>query len=168
MSLRHAILGLLVRKPSTGYELTGLFDRSVGTSWHASHSQIYPELQKLEVEGLAEVVATGARRSRTWGVTAAGREELRRWLVEAEPDRTQRNESGLRLFLTLLLPPEERRDAYARDLAWVEAQLDSLRAVEQEIADLEDPTTFGPQVEFGLRVNAVIRDWLVEQIDKTD
>ena len=74
MSLRHAVLGLLSLQPSTGYELTQRFDRSLRNAWHASHSQIYPELSKLEAEGLVEVVAEGARRSKTWGATDAGRE----------------------------------------------------------------------------------------------
>src|SRR3954454_9566093 len=103
MSLRHAVLGLLARRPSTGYELTRTFDPSLRPSWHASHSQIYPELGKLERAGLVEVVGRQLRRSKTYGVTDAGRAELRRWLLEAEPDRSQRNESGVRPFRTPLL-----------------------------------------------------------------
>ena len=94
MSLRHAVLGLLERRPSTGYELTRTFDTSLRASWHARHSQIYPELATLESAGLVEVVGRGPRRSKTYGITAAGRTELRRWLVEEEPDRSQRSESG--------------------------------------------------------------------------
>ena len=164
MSLRHAILGLLQRQPSTGYELTRLFDKSLRTSWHASHSQIYPELARLEGDGLVEVVATGPRRSRTWGITDAGRAELRRWVVEAEPDRSQRNESGVRLFLTQLLPPEDRLVAFRRDLAWVEEQIAELETIRDALTDPEDG--FGPQVDFGLRVDATIREWLLEQIER--
>ena len=50
MSLRHAMLGLLTLAPSNGYELTRRFDQSLRNAWHASHSQIYPELAKLEQE----------------------------------------------------------------------------------------------------------------------
>ena len=101
MSLRHAMLGLLATEPATGYELTAKFDKSLGNAWHASHSQIYPELAKLEAEGMVEVIAQGARNSKTWALTDAGREELRHWLVEVEPSRQQRNESALRLFLAV-------------------------------------------------------------------
>ena len=67
MSLRHAVLGMLSVTSCTGYELTQWFDSSLQHAWHASHSQIYPELAKLEAEGLAEVVEEGARRSRRRG-----------------------------------------------------------------------------------------------------
>ncbi len=165
MSLRHAVLGLLARRPSTGYELTRTFDRSLRSSWHARHSQIYPELAKLEAAGLVEVVGRGARRSKTYDITEAGRAELRRWLVEAEPDRSQRSESGLRLFLTPLLEPADRRATYERDLAHVEEELAALEARRAGMQSATEPEVFAPQVELGIRVNNVLRGWLHEQIE---
>jgi PadR family transcriptional regulator AphA len=164
MSLRHAVLGLLARRPSTGYELTQTFDRSLRTSWHASHSQIYPELTRLEAADLVEVVGHGARRSKTYGITAAGRAELRRWLVEVRPDRSQRSESGLRLFLTPLLDPADRRAAYQRDLAQVEQDLAALAELRTVTDSSVDQEVFGPQIDLGLRIDRVLREWLREQI----
>ena len=164
MSLRYAVLGLLARRPSTGYELTQTFDRSLRSSWHARHSQIYPELAKLETADLVEVVGHGARRSKTYAITEAGRAELRQWLVEAEPDRSQRSESGLRLFLTPLLDPADRQTTYQRDLAHVDQELATLEQVRTEVRTAPEPEAFAPQVELGIRINTVIRDWLREQI----
>ncbi len=164
MSLRHAVLGLLARRPSTGYELTRTFDRSLRTSWHASHSQIYPELAKLEAAGLVEVLGHGARRSKTYGITPEGRTELRRWLVEAVPDRSQRSESGLRLFLTPLLEPTDRQSSYKRDLAQVEDDLAALQQLRTDADNAADPEIFAPQIELGIRINHVLQDWLREQI----
>lgn len=164
MSLRHAVLGLLARQPSTGYELTRTFDRSLRTSWHASHSQIYPELAKLEAAGLVEIVGHGARRSKTYGITAAGRAELRRWLVESVPDRSQRNESGLRLFLTPLLDRADRRAAYQRDLAQAEQDLAALVELRAAADHASEQEVFAPQIELGIRIDRAIVDWLHEQI----
>src|SRR4051812_50048874 len=73
MSLPHAVLGLLTLAPSNGYELTRRFDESLSNAWSASHSQIYPELAKLEQAGLVEGGGGGGRGSRTYAATAAGR-----------------------------------------------------------------------------------------------
>lgn len=164
MSLRHAVLGLLARRPSTGYELTRTFDQSLRTSWHASHSQIYPELARLEAVDLVEIVGHGARRSKTYAITTRGRAELRRWLVEAVPDRSQRNESGLRLFLTPLLDPADRRATYERDLAQVEQDLAALAEIRTAAGSAAEQGVFAPQVDLGIRIDQVIRDWLREQI----
>jgi hypothetical protein len=110
------------------------------------------------------VVGHGARRSKTYGITAAGRAELRRWLVEAEPDRSQRSESGLRLFLTPLLDPGDRQATYERDLAHVEQELAALAQVRTGMQSALEPDVFAAQVELGIRMNNVLRDWLREQI----
>ena len=54
MSLRYALLALLRVGPQSGYDLQKQFSLSVGHVWHAPDSQIYPELRKMESEGLVE------------------------------------------------------------------------------------------------------------------
>ena len=51
-TLGYAILGLLADGPQTGYDLTRRMERPVGFYWTARHSQIYPELARLEAAGL--------------------------------------------------------------------------------------------------------------------
>jgi DNA-binding PadR family transcriptional regulator len=159
MSLRHAMLGLLAVEPATGYELTAKFDKSLSNAWHASHSQIYPELAKVEV------IAQGARNSKTWALTGTGRAELRRWLVEVEPSRQQRNESALRLFLApRLLSADDARFALERDLQAVQQQLEDLRAIKRAIDEGEAGSPFEPTVDLGLRMHPVLEQWLRDQL----
>lgn len=165
MSLRHAMLGLLSIEPSTGYALTQRFDQTLANAWHATHSQIYPELARLQADGMVEVVGEGPRQSRTWAVTPAGHEELRRWMTDSEPNRNQRNETALRWFLFALLPDADRRAAVERELAFVESELARLEAIKARIAAAPDPPRFGSTVELGLGINRVMRAWLREQLD---
>ena len=53
IGLAYALLGMLARKPCSGYELMKLLK----LFWQAQHSQIYPLLAKLEKEGLVDVRA---------------------------------------------------------------------------------------------------------------
>ena len=167
MSLRYAVLGLLELAPATGYELTQRFDVSLGSAWHASHSQIYPELAKLEEAGLVEVVGEGARNSRTFAVTAAGRDDLHRWLTEVEPGRNQRNETALRWFLVFRLEPDERRVVLERELAFVEAAA-AERARLAAALDAEGKTGgFRPVLDLAARVDPAMIGWLRDQIEAT-
>jgi DNA-binding PadR family transcriptional regulator len=168
MSLRHSVLGLLAIQPSTGYELTRRFDRTLRNAWHAGHSQIYPELAKLEAAGLVEVIGEGARRSRTWDVTAAGRAELRRWLVEGEPHRAQRNETAVRWFLISLLDPPERRVVLERELAYLEAEAAERRAAVAEGGIAPGRATFAPVLDLADRMDGVMTAWLRDQLAATD
>ena len=166
MSLRYAVLGLLELAPATGYELTQRFDVSLGSAWHASHSQIYPELGKLADAGLVEVVGEGARNSRTFAVTAAGRDDLHRWLTEVEPGRNQRNETALRWFLVFLLPPDQRRTVLEGELAYVEAQLAELRALGAEYDAQGKTGGFRPVMDLGFAMHETMISWLRKQVEE--
>lgn len=83
MSLRYALLSLLLVEPMTGYDLHKQFESSVGHVWHAPDSQIYPELRRMEAAGLlqGEEVAWGPRgKKRQYHVTEAGRQEFQAWM----------------------------------------------------------------------------------------
>jgi PadR family transcriptional regulator, regulatory protein AphA len=166
VSLRYAVLGMLAVQPATGYDLARRFDASLSRSWAASHSQIYPELGHLNDEGLVEVVGEGPRRSRTYAVTEKGREALRDWLLNSEPNRAQRNETGVRWFLMPLLAPEDRIAVLEREIANADAFRAELEAVAEQLDAMESPHPFRPTVELGLRTGAVMRQWLQEQLDQ--
>jgi DNA-binding PadR family transcriptional regulator len=168
VSLTHALLGLLASRPGTGYELRQRFGASLGSAWHASHSQIYPELSRLEEHGLVEVVGHGARRSRTWAVTSDGRDELRRWLVETEPNRDVRNEPLLRGFLLFLLEPADRVVILRRELAEAERQGVELAQTAAHLDADDVAPTFRPIVDLGQRSNVVLQKWLREQLGDAD
>lgn len=83
MSLRYALLALLSVEPMTGYDLYKHFESSVGYVWHAPDSQIYPELRRMEADGLleGEDVRWGQRgQKRQYHITDAGREAFRAWM----------------------------------------------------------------------------------------
>src|ERR1700754_4310040 len=107
MSLRYALLGALADSPRTGYALLKPFEQSFAYAGPASHSQIYPELARLLEAGLIEQAGTGARGSKTYAITDAGLEDVRRWLRETDPDRRGRGEAAVRTFFLLLRAPGE-------------------------------------------------------------
>ena len=48
--LPYIILGLLQERPLTGKEITHQFKNEIGEFWKASHSQIYPELTRMQAD----------------------------------------------------------------------------------------------------------------------
>jgi PadR family transcriptional regulator, regulatory protein AphA len=100
VSLRHAALALLSAQPMTGYELIRYFDDTVGLMWSASDSQLYPELRRMEEEGLirGETVPRGERgEKRRYSITPRGRAELRAWVSRPIPYPPERNAHRLQI-----------------------------------------------------------------------
>ncbi|HEX5926760.1 MAG TPA: PadR family transcriptional regulator [Baekduia sp.] len=125
--LRHALLGLLADRPMSGYELAQRFEASVGSTWSAGHSQIYPELNRLADEGLVAAGEPGPRGRKTYAITDEGRDTIRTWLAETDPDRTVRDEAALRTFFLWLMTPDDARAHVEGELAAAQETLEALR-----------------------------------------
>jgi DNA-binding PadR family transcriptional regulator len=128
MSLRHALLALLEAGPMTGYELAKRFDVSVDHLWHAPHSQIYPELRKMEAVGLVEAESRprGERATkRPYSLTAAGARELVDWVRRQEPAPPVREPAYLKSTYFEYGSLDETREQFRR-------HRDHYRAVQEQ------------------------------------
>lgn len=149
MSLRHALLALLDAEPMTGYSLARHFDKSAAYVWHAPHSQIYPELRKLEAEGL--ITSTAERRGeggikRTYELTAFGQAELRRWVREVAPIPPQRDTAYLKAVYFEYADFADARRQFQAHLVHYEHQQ---RNWEAHVAQLERRDTDLLRLRFG-------------------
>lgn len=84
MALRHAVLAALLDGEASGYELAKRFDVSVANFWSATPQQLYRELERLHQDGLLRARAVQQQRrptKRIFALTAAGREELRDFVL---------------------------------------------------------------------------------------
>jgi DNA-binding PadR family transcriptional regulator len=161
MSLRHALLGALADRPSNGYALLKHFEQSFAYAWPASHSQIYPELARLQEEGLIEETETGPRGSRTYALTEPGLAEIRRWLRETEPDRRVRSDAALRIFFLWLLEPEEAGAALEREHAYWRERLDEFERIREEpTAATREARCLRLALEGGIRTTEARLEWL--------
>jgi DNA-binding PadR family transcriptional regulator len=82
--LGYALLGLIQRKPSSGYDLRKLFAETAMGNYSSSPGAIYPALERLEAQGLVLGMVkdtAGLRRRRLYRLTAKGSAELRKWLA---------------------------------------------------------------------------------------
>ncbi|MBZ8178342.1 PadR family transcriptional regulator [Corynebacterium poyangense] len=99
MSLRNSLLALLASGPLTGYDASKHFSDSVVNVWHASDSQIYPELRRMEAEGLVEAQEVpwgpnGATKNE-YNLTHSGFAELENW--QSEPTEYPTTRDPMRL-----------------------------------------------------------------------
>lgn len=82
-TLRYILLGLLSKKSMSGYELNRSFKNEIGEFWQAKHSQIYPELAKMEERGIIEheVEITGMKlEKKIYRLTEEGKILLNEWI----------------------------------------------------------------------------------------
>lgn len=133
MSLPHALLTALAERPSSGSDLAGRFDRSIGYFWHATHQQIYRELARMEqagwIESLPEETTRG--RKRAYRLLPAGRKELKCWTALGDAPAPLRDELMVRLRADAAVGPTGLAKDVRRRLKMHQDMLAQYRAIEQ-------------------------------------
>jgi PadR family transcriptional regulator, regulatory protein AphA len=160
------ILGLLAHGPRSGYEIKAAVDRSTRFFWAASYGQIYPELRRLEAEGLVEGEDSpnGRRARRVYRLTPAGRAALVEWLNGPIETVELRDESLLRLFFADALPGEqallllEGRKRGHEEFLEVLHEIDALPGVDPPFVDLV--------LRWGIDFNQWGAEWCETQIQR--
>jgi PadR family transcriptional regulator AphA len=130
MSIKHAVLGLLAEGEKSGYDLVREFDYRRSVVWPAPQNEIYRELAKLSEVGWIRPYGPQSatpRGRKLYTITAAGRRELRRWLLADDVDHSFRYEPVLRAVFLTQLKPEELRLRISRDLKFFERCLATLQ-----------------------------------------
>ncbi len=85
MSLRYALLGLISKKPQTGYELYQTFQQQIIYFWNSTHSQIYTELRKMEQDEVISselIYQEGSPNKKKYTITKEGEKDLIHWILE--------------------------------------------------------------------------------------
>ncbi len=162
-----ALLGLLWHKPRSGYDIKTVVDRSTRFFWAASYGQIYPELKRLEEEGLVEGEdrPNGGRSRRVYTLTPSGREALVEWLYGSTVTIELRDESLLRLFFADALPVEDALRLLEGRKYGHEQYLDVLREI-QALPGGPDPTFVDLVLRWGIDFNEWGAKWCEEQLQR--
>ena len=152
----RVVLGMLALGRNTGYDIKQLVDKATRHFWAASYGQLYPELRRLEQQGLVRgrPEPTGGRARKVYELTGTGAQTWRAWLQSREePLYEVSDERLLKLFFSEA-HPEER--------------IEILRAIrrreEKSLAELEaigTPEKTGPglTLSLGIELTKAYIDW---------
>jgi DNA-binding PadR family transcriptional regulator len=166
------ILGMLAARPRSGYEIKQLVDSTARFFWAASYGQIYPELKKLEKEGLitGDDSSQGGRQRTTFSITAEGKRAARRWISSPQEVLESRDEGLLKLFFAGSID-EARTPEIARQRAQASrTKAAQLRVIAEEVETAGQPE--GPEVEpdagslMVLRYGIEASEWMAEWFER--
>ncbi len=167
-AITPVILGLLASRPRSGYDIKAVVDRSTRFFWAASYGQIYPELRRLEAEGLieGEDSPTGGRRRRVYRLTGIGRQALVEWLLGPAVTVELRDESLLRLFFADALPREHALMLLEGRQRGHEQYLETLRAIDARPGPAPDPPFVDLVLRWGIAFNEWGAEWCRQQLER--
>ena len=155
-----ALLGLLLERPMTGWDLTVAAQERIGEFWTITQSQVYRELTAMAGRGLVTAGPPGPRDRKPYEVTPAGRAAFAEWLGRGPGEDQVRIPLLLTIAFAGHLPAgrlaaiiEERRAVHAERL-------------DRYLAGRELLAAAGPgqaarlaTLEFGIRHEQAVLDW---------
>lgn len=98
---RYALLGMVAKKPKSGYEIKKDLEGGLSLFWSESYGQIYKVLKQLEGEKLlkkAHCPQRGKPSKDLYAITEEGLSELRRYLSEPAEKLVVRDEMMLKFI----------------------------------------------------------------------
>jgi PadR family transcriptional regulator, regulatory protein AphA len=161
----RVILGMIASGKRTGYDIKQLVDKSTRHFWAASYGQIYPELKRLEDQGLVRGRSepTGGRARMVYELTGHGEAALLSWLASVEePLYELRDEGMLKLFFSDLAAPEQRIENIRAMRERQQRKLTQLRAIEP-FASQGPP---GPHLTLQLGIGST--EWFIDWCESAE
>ncbi|WP_123043065.1 PadR family transcriptional regulator [Cohnella candidum] len=169
-SIRYALLSLLAREPLSGYDIKLQMNGRIGPFWKVGSNQVYPELSKMEAEGLVKLQGVEQHTYRParklYEVTEAGKEALIRWTVEPGGVENVRDDFLLKAYNAWLVEPEkmkvqveEIRKLHEERLAAYEEKVEELKRI-ADPGKTDDPIASSISVvEFGVEYERLYIRW---------
>ncbi|WP_196592942.1 PadR family transcriptional regulator [Pectinatus sottacetonis] len=119
MSLHYALLGMLMRKSMTGYQLKQKFESSIIFFWNAHISQIYRELNKMEKKHWVSFIIepqSGKPDKKIYSITSSGKEEFIQWIRDFSnrPEETIKSELLTKIFFAENMEMEQLKYEFKR------------------------------------------------------
>jgi PadR family transcriptional regulator AphA len=167
----RVILGMLSIGLNTGYDIKQFVDKTTRHFWAASYGQIYPELRRLEEQGLVTGTPepSGGRARTVFELTEDGWAALREWLEDPGESLWElRCETMLKLFFSDAAEPRFRVEQLRAFREQQEAKLAGLRLLEDDARDGEHQ---GPYLSLRLGLamtEATVESCLELERDLTD
>jgi len=142
MDIQTILLGFLMKKSMTGYELKNAFSISFSFFSGISYGSIYPALKKMEQLGDISVkikVQEKAPNRKICTITEKGKKRFQEALTAPLPLERLKNPFLSRLFFSSRLSTMERMDLATRYLQDISDKQEQLEAFQQQIEKTADP-----------------------------
>lgn len=131
MNSQDVILGLLLNRPRSGYEIKAAFEAPLAYFFDASFGTIYPTLAKLENLGYIakeSVVQDNRPNKNVYSITELGRERFMAYMNSPLDSETYRSDFMVRLFFGQHQDREKL-------IGWIRQELEQSKAEVRKIRE---------------------------------
>lgn len=151
--MEFVILGLLLLRDLTQYEIKSILERKVSPFFSASLGSIQAAFKKLERDGHVERrdVMEGGRRKKVYSIADAGKPYFFGWMLTAVDANRLDKDVTTRLFFLGLLSPEDRVTVVAAVVSKLEEAVRAFEAASVEAGGRDAPAPWAEIAKYQLK-----------------
>lgn len=159
----------------SGYEIKKIINIRMSFFWQESYGQIYPELSKMQKEGLidfsnTEAIQKSKREMTKYKINNEGQKVLKKWMEAENEKDTSRSEFLLKMFLSTEQNKVEMRKHILQFKEQSEQKIRLFQLFQQELTrDVEmhhNHRQILKVLDLGLRQAMLYADWSKEMLDE--
>lgn len=173
--MEFVILGLLMMRSQTVYELNQSFKSGISLFYSASYGSLQTALKKLLEKGwvaFSEELENG-RHKKVYMALPSGREAFMGWMRSETPDSKLEVTALSKMFFLGLIDGAEEKRAILREITEkTEKALSGLEALDRELERIEVPEDYRDifryqrkTLEYGIGAHRFARDWFSRELD---
>jgi DNA-binding PadR family transcriptional regulator len=173
--MESVVLGLLIIRSLTLYELNQAFKQGISMFYSASYGSLQIAVKNLLIKGMItykEEVEKG-RHKKVYSITAGGREAFYHWMLDEIPVNKLEVTALAKVYFLGLIDSIEQRQRIIGEIVskieLVQGQLDSMNA---EIGKLEIPASYRDilnfqqkTLDYGIQSHAFAREWFLALLE---
>lgn len=170
--LEFIILGFLMTREMSGYDLKHLMSVSTSYFFDASFGSIYPALKRLEEKGLinSREIVEGSKYKKLYSINGDGKKAFMKWLKEPIVFAKTRQNHLVKIFFYELLPKNDAVANLKALIKEVEIVLNQLRNQTEEVAKRRNGNQIFKHstMIYGIQYSQFIIDWcnsLIKEIE---
>jgi len=167
MKGKDVILGILQKKPRTGYEINDILQNQISYFYDGTYGMIYPTLKKLKKEGKVEkktIIQSDKPNKNVFSITDKGEDELNKYLNSDSVSEVFKSDFLMKLFFGENLKKQQVIKLINNEIENKEEQIRKLTISleqweDQGISKLQKIT-----VGYGLTEYRAVVEYLKEQL----
>lgn len=174
--MEYAVLGLLLIKAMTIYELNGAFKQSMSLFYSASYGSLQTAVKKLTQKGYVAYVESveNGRHKKTFSITGEGTKAFFAWMQDGIPMSKLEVTALCKLhFLGLVADLDERKKIVASIITALEEMISGLEGYDKEIKAYQIPESYqtiffyqAKTLDYGMMAHKAALEWFKTLLSK--
>ncbi|MFP7486383.1 PadR family transcriptional regulator [Priestia filamentosa] len=140
MNIQNVILGFLIERPMSGYDIKQMMENSVSYFFEASYGAIYPALKRMEKDTLIEkevIQQEGKPNKNLYVITLKGKEVFQDYMNSPLNPTLIRSDLLIRIFFGKYTSADKIMEWLNIEKEKAQAQLDNLTSIDEKYPDMD-------------------------------